>query len=109
MPTASLLILIAVLLPPNALDQVVEVPGLGQVRYDVAFGGAYYAFVDATAVGVGLGAGDFRRLIDVGMQIKRAVIAALSIEHPFEPDLGYLYGVIFVGPPEDPQHHSRNV
>ena len=92
-----------------ALDQEVEVPGLGRVRYDVAFGGAFYAFVDAAAVGVGLAAGDFRRLIDVGMQIKRAVMASLPIEHPFEPDLGFLYGVIFVGPPEDPQHHSRNV
>jgi len=92
-----------------ALDQEVEVPGLGRVRYDVAFGGAFYAFVDATALGVGLAAGDFRRLIDVGMQIKRAVMASLPIEHPFEADLGFLYGVIFVGPPEDPQHHSRNV
>ncbi|HRW46842.1 MAG TPA: proline racemase family protein [Caldilinea sp.] len=92
-----------------ALDQEVEVPGLGRVRYDVAFGGAFYAFVDAAAVGVGLAAGDFRRLIDVGMQIKRAVMASLPIEHPFEADLGFLYGVIFVGPPEDPQHHSRNV
>ena len=92
-----------------ALDQFIEVEGIGRVRYDVAFGGAFYAFVDAAALGVGLAAGDFRRLIDVGMQIKRAVMAALPIEHPFEPDLGFLYGVIFVGPPEDPQHHSRNV
>ena len=92
-----------------ALDQEVEVPGLGRVRYDVAFGGAFYAFVDAAAVGVGLAADDFRRLIDVGMQIKRAVMASLPIEHPFEADLGFLYGVIFVGPPENPQHHSRNV
>ena len=92
-----------------ALDQVVEVPGLGRVRYDVAYGGAFYAFVDAATVGVGLTADDFRRLIDMGMQIKRAVMAALPIEHPFEPDLGFLYGVIFVGPPESPQHHSRNV
>ncbi|MCB0054396.1 MAG: proline racemase family protein, partial [Caldilinea sp.] len=37
------------------------------------------------------------------------VMASLPIEHPFEPDLGFLYGVIFVGPPGNPQHHSRNV
>ncbi|TXG79006.1 MAG: proline racemase, partial [Thermomicrobiales bacterium] len=92
-----------------ALDQSVNVPGIGRVRYDVAFGGAFYAFVDAGDLGIGLGAANFRSLIDVGMRIKRAVIAALPIEHPSEPDLGFLYGVIFVGPPEDPQHHSRNV
>jgi len=33
----------------------------------------------------------------------------MQIEHPFEPDLGFLYGTIFVGPPQDPAHHSRNV
>lgn len=92
-----------------ARDQEVEVPGLGRVRYDVAYGGAFYAFVDAAAVGVGLAAGDFRRLIDMGMQIKHAVMATLPIEHPSEPDLGFLYGVIFVGAPQIPQHHSRNV
>lgn len=92
-----------------ALDQSVNVPGIGRVRYDVAFGGAFYAFVDAGDLGIGLGAANFRSLIDVGMRIKRAVIAALPIEHPTEPDLGFLYGVIFVGPPENPAHHSRNV
>ena len=30
-------------------------------------------------------------------------------QHPFEPDLSLLYGVIFVGPAHDPAHHSREV
>ncbi|KAA3659912.1 MAG: proline racemase [Chloroflexi bacterium] len=92
-----------------ALDQVVSVPGLGEVRYDVAFGGAFYAFVNAADVGVGLSLDDFRQLIDVGMRIKRAVMDSLPINHPFEADLGFLYGVIFVGNAHDAAHHSRNV
>jgi trans-L-3-hydroxyproline dehydratase len=92
-----------------ALDQVVAVPGLGQVRYDVAFGGAFYAFVKAADVGVGLDSHHFRQLIDVGMQIKQAVMESLDIHHPFEEDLSFLYGTIFVGEAHDPAHHSRNV
>jgi len=92
-----------------ALNQQVEVPGLGSVRYDVAFGGAFYAFVQAKDVGVGLTAANFRQLIDVGRHIKQAVIDSLPIQHPFEPDLGFLYGVIFVGAAHNPAHHSRNV
>ncbi len=92
-----------------ALDQQVTVPGLGSVRYDVAYGGGFYAFVQADVVGVGLTAADFRQLIDLGRRIKQAVMASLPIEHPFEPDLGFLYGTIFVGPAHDPEHHSRNV
>lgn len=91
------------------LDQTVDVPGLETVRYDVAFGGAFYAFVNAADVGVGLGSADFRDLIDIGMRIKREVMRTLPITHPFEADLGFLYGVIFVGAPHDPTHHSRNV
>jgi trans-L-3-hydroxyproline dehydratase len=32
-----------------------------------------------------------------------------TIEHPFESDLGFLYGTIFTGPAMNPAHHSRNV
>lgn len=80
-----------------ALDQLVDVPGLGRVRYDVAFGGAFYAYVRAEEVGVGLAAEDFRELIDLGTRIKKAVMAVSIPQHPFEPDLSLLYGVIFVG------------
>lgn len=92
-----------------ALDQNVHVPGIGCLRYDVAFGGAFYAFCRAEAIGIDLTAENFRQLIDLGMRIKLAVMTSLPIQHPFENDLGFLYGTIIVGPPHDPQHHSRNV
>ncbi|WP_420629786.1 proline racemase family protein [Candidatus Leptofilum sp.] len=92
-----------------ALDQTVEVPGLGSVRYDVAYGGGFYAFVQAESVGVGLSGDDFRQLIDLGKRIKLAVMNSLPIVHPFEPDLGFLYGTIFVGAAHNPANHSRNV
>ena len=91
------------------LDRAVDVPGLGRVGYDLAFGGAYYAYVEATSVGVGLTPADFRALIDLGTRIKQAVMAADPPVHPFEPDLSLLYGVIFTGPAHDPANHSREV
>jgi trans-L-3-hydroxyproline dehydratase len=91
------------------LDQTVEVPGVGSIRYDVAFGGAFYAFVRAEDTGVTCTPQDFRSLIEKGIAIKRAVMASRPIPHPFEPDLSFLYGTIFVEPPQDPENHSRNV
>ncbi len=90
-------------------DRSVHVPGIGTVHYQLAFGGAYYAFVDAGPLGLGLEPDDAGTLIDTGRRIKAAVAAAEEIRHPFEPDLGFLYGVIFTGPPLVPAHHSRNV
>ena len=92
-----------------ALDQEVEVPGWGRVRYDVAFGGAFYAFVDAGELGWELVGSDIGRTIEAGRAVKRAVAAAGEPAHPEDPALGFLYGVIFVGPAHDPANHSRNV
>ena len=92
-----------------ALGHRVDVPGVGRVSCDVAFGGAFYALCRAEDLGVGLGAADFRTLIDLGMRIKRAVMETLPIRHPFEEDLGFLYGTIIMGPPDDPANFGRNV
>jgi trans-L-3-hydroxyproline dehydratase len=91
------------------LDEAVDVPGLGKVRYDIAYGGAFYAFVQAEAVDVRCRSEDVRELIEKGMAIKRAIMAARPIPHPFEADLSFLYGTIFIGPPQKPGVHSRNV
>ena len=90
-------------------DVEVEVPGLGRVRYDLAFGGAFYAYVDAESFGLKLEASEVQVLIEHGTAIKKAIMAEGRIEHPTEPDLGFLYGVIFVGPPHQQGSHSRNV
>jgi proline racemase len=87
----------------------VEVPGIGLVEFDVAYGGAFYAFVRAEAAGLTLEPEHFNRIIDYGRRIKHAVMAQFEITHPFEPDLSFLYGTIFTGPPRDQLHHSRNV
>jgi trans-L-3-hydroxyproline dehydratase len=92
-----------------ARNETVEVPDLGRVRYDIAFGGAFYAYVNAADVGLRCTPEDFRPLIEKGMAIKRAVMANRKIPHPFEPDLGFLYGTIFIGPPQASDAHSRNV
>ncbi len=90
-------------------DQHVDVDGIGRVQFDVAYGGAFYAFVTAEEVGLELGSENASRLIDCGRRIKNAVMSEFSITHPVEPDLSFLYGTIFTGPARDPTLHSRNV
>jgi trans-L-3-hydroxyproline dehydratase len=90
-------------------DEQVEVAGLGQVSFDVAYGGAFYAFVEAEPLGLSLTSDSYHQLIDYGRRIKRAVMTNFSIKHPFEDELSFLYGTIFTGPAVDSHHHSRNV
>jgi trans-L-3-hydroxyproline dehydratase len=91
------------------LENTVEVPGLGDVKYDLAFGGAFYAYVDASELGLSLGPQNTSQLIAVGRAIKEAVAQSRSIPHPTHPELGFLYGVILIGEAHDADHHSRNV
>jgi trans-L-3-hydroxyproline dehydratase len=87
----------------------VKIPEIGHVHLDVAYGGAFYALVDAPSLGLELTPRHVNRLIDYGRRIKCAVASAFRIEHPFEPDLSFLYGTIFTGPAQQAGHHSRNV
>ena len=91
------------------LDDEIKVPGLGTVRYDIAFGGAFYAFVQVEDVGLTTRPEDFAALVKAGRAIKQAVIDNRTISHPFEADLGFLYGTIFIGSPHSNDSHSSNV
>lgn len=92
-----------------ALDQTITVPGIGPVSYDLGFGGAFYAYVDAPSLGLALIPARVDDLIQAGQAIKVAVARARPIPHPFEPALSFLYGTILTGPAEGPGGHSRHV
>ena len=97
--------------PSFVLEKGVEVkiPRIGTLSCDIAFGGAFYAFVDATELNLSLNIDNSSRIINLGMKIKKAVMKAVDIWHPEEEDLGFLYGTIFTAPAKDIAHHGRNV
>lgn len=91
-------------------NQTLKVPNLGTVQFDIAYGGAFYAYVNSDSLGLTLERENYNEIIQKGMAIKRAIMASdLKIEHPFEPDLSFLYGTIFIGSPVSEKVDSRNV
>lgn len=93
----------------TALDQTIEVPSVGSVQHDLAFGGAFYAFCQADSIGIELNPKEVGRLKSVGMAIKKAIALEHTIVHPTDANLGFLYGTIFVGPPQTPEGDFRQV
>lgn len=91
------------------LDQQIEVAGIGKVTYTLAYGGAFYAYVDAPSIGLSLATENHRQIIDYGRRIKQAVMTSTSVVHPYEDDLSFLYGTIFSAPAQEMGVHSRNV
>jgi trans-L-3-hydroxyproline dehydratase len=90
-------------------EKVIEISGIGRISIEVAFGGAFYAFCDARELGLNLDVSDYSKLIDYGKRIKKGVAGNFNIRHPYEEDLSFLYGTIFIGDPYDYRNHSRNV
>ncbi len=91
-----------------ALDESVHVEGLGLIEYDLSYGGAFYAYVDADRIGLSLDRENNNQIIDYGRRIKQAVIKNKdNVKHPLEDDLSFLYGTIFIS--QKSEVHSKNV
>jgi len=79
----------------------------GPITVDVAYGGAFYATLEAASVGLGLNRADLPQLIALQRELRPALERSLDVVHPAERDLAGIYGVIFwerIGPAE-----QRNV
>lgn len=82
----------------------IVVPNSGLVTCDIAYGGAFYAILPASALGLAYGATPLPRLVDAAAALTDAIRASVPVSHPDQPDLGFLYGTIITdgaAPPEE--------
>ncbi|RWP76141.1 proline racemase family protein [Mesorhizobium sp.] len=79
-------------------DRMVDVPGIGSLRVDVAYGGMIYCIVDAEDVGVTLARDEARDLIELGERIKAAAAEQLPSIHPQNPSINTINQTEFAGP-----------
>jgi len=92
------------------LDAEIEIPVYGKIKYDLAFGGAYYAIINVDDnISIDFQPENITEIIKMGMSIKRSISDKVEIKHPLEPDMNFLYGVIFSFSPEIKDNHSRNI
>ena len=67
------------------LDARVEVPHLGTVTVDVAWGGMFYVIADAAPFGLRLTPDEGRDIVRIGEMIKAATQEQLPVVHPGQP------------------------
>jgi proline racemase len=91
----------------HAQDHTVQVDGLGAVAYDLAFGGNFFAIVDAASVGLDVDPARSQELIDAGLAIMAAVEDADAPVHPDDERIAGCHHVIFTAPGRDGSH-ARN-
>lgn len=83
------------------LDAVVRHPAFGPVRFDVGYGGAFYAVLPASRLGLNFFTAPTAALAAAAGELVRHLRAARDFRHPTEPDLSFLYGAILTPDPHD--------
>jgi proline racemase len=89
------------------LDTPVDVPGLGRLHVDIAYGGAWVAFVDVEPLGYSLVPSDARAIAELGERIRPHVVEQVAITHPLLPALSHLSFVVLTARPLA-GGHARN-
>jgi proline racemase len=88
----------------HARDASVTVDGLGDVAYDMAFGGNFYAIVDAASVGVRVDPARSDELVERGLEVMGAINAAARPVHPEDERIAGCHHVVFHEPGRDGAH-----
>ena len=91
-----------------ALDRTVEIAGSGAVRFDLAYGGHFYALVEAAPLGLTLDPKEAPRLVEIGERIRVAIEATVPLVHPAMPAARGLLYVQFYEPARRPDAQYRN-
>ncbi len=77
-----------------ARGQTVDLPGVGPIGFDVAYGGAFYALADCHQFGLEFGRDRVRDFVDAATALTNKLKAEFPLSHPDHPDLAFLYGTI---------------
>ncbi len=87
----------------------VEVPQLGTVLVDVAYGGMFYVIADADRFGLRLTPDEGADIVRITEMIKAAAADQLPVVHPDQPGFAGITIGQLSGPPHDPVNSRRNV
>ncbi|MFJ5284847.1 proline racemase family protein [Pseudomonas sp. NPDC088429] len=91
-----------------ALDKYIEVPDLGTIKVDVAYGGMIYVLADARSLGFDITPDEAATLVSVGEAIKAAAAEQIPAVHPEEPEIHTINQTLFAGPMHDDPMGKRS-
>lgn len=91
-----------------SLDLPIEVAGVGTIPVDIAYGGMFYAHVEAAALGVEIAPEHGEEIVEKGLSVLAAVRERVSPVHPENPAINIIENVLLWAPPKDPANSARN-
>jgi trans-L-3-hydroxyproline dehydratase len=92
-----------------AADRSADLPGHGTIRFDMAYGGAFYALADCRRFGLEFGRDRVRDFVDAATALTQKLKAEFPLAHPDHADLAFLYGTILTDGGDGKGSPTRNV
>lgn len=91
-----------------ARNVAIDVPGLGPLTLDIAYGGNFYAIIEPQGAYRGLDDMGAAQLAAVGRQVRALVRAVIDPAHPEEPSIRGVSHVLFADAPKGEGADARN-
>ncbi len=92
-----------------ARDLKTDLPGFGEVVFDIGYGGAFYALADCRQFGLEFGHSPSRDFVDASTALTDEVKQSVPLSHPDHDDLAFLYGSILTDGGDGSETATRNV
>lgn len=86
------------------LDSTVKTAAFGDIRYDMAFGGNFYAIVDLGDLGIPFDRAHKNRVMDAGLAIMAAINEQARPVHPGNPEISGCHHVYLAAPGSDARY-----
>lgn len=86
------------------LDRIVDVPGIGPVKYDMAFGGNFYAIVPIERIGVEFDRANKDEMLAIALRMMDAINETDEPVHPENPEIRGCHHIYLEAPGSTAQH-----
>ena len=90
-------------------DAQVDLEGIGQVTFDIAFGGSFFAIIKDTELGVEIQPKNVNMITDIGMKLLKVINQEIKVQHPEQAHIKTVDLVEVYGPAKSPEAHYQNI
>ncbi|MDO7188223.1 proline racemase family protein [Acinetobacter baumannii] len=77
------------------LDAEIDVEPFGKIKFDIAFGGVYYALINVDQVNLTISPDNARKLATLGIELRKLINQQFNVQHPIYSDINEIAYVMF--------------
>ena len=91
------------------LDIPIDVPGLGEIKADISFGGSFFGAVEASKIGLDVTPDNIPKLVEAGLAVRKALNETVKVQHPLLDHIRSVDLCTIYGPSDTPGVKYRNI